>query len=171
MGEARVARYRRRRLEGRRDHRTVIRHSDEEWARVQALAQVHGVSVPRLYERSLHAGDVVAAARLSRLVTEMIVVARVMGKTAVNLNQLARVANATGEVEARQVLAAAHHFDRQVEAVKALLEQVTHADLFVDADSADGADAEIAVSGHEPDPALDPVLDPGTPVRDDAGEV
>lgn len=171
-----MARYRRRRVEGRRDHRTVIKHSDEEWARVQALALVHGVSVPRLYERSLHAGDVVAAARLSRLVTEMIVVARVMGKTAVNLNQLARVANATGEVQARQVLAAAHHFDRQVQAVKVLLEQVTHADLFVDeddnnADSADGADGETSVVGHEFDPVLDPVLDQGAPACDGAGEV
>jgi len=42
------------------------------------------------------------------------------------------VANATGEVSAPQILAAAEHFDRQVERVKAMLEQVSHGDLFRD---------------------------------------
>jgi len=122
----------RRRSDSRRLHRTVIKHTDEEWARVQSIAQAQSVSVPRLYERSLHAGDVLAATRLSRFVTEVGVVLRVMSKTAVNLNQLARVANATGEVSAPQILAAAEHFDRQVERVKAMLEQVSHGDLFRD---------------------------------------
>jgi len=48
--------YRRRRAEGRREHRTVIKHSDEEWARVLALAQAQGVSVLRLYERVVARG-------------------------------------------------------------------------------------------------------------------
>ncbi len=122
----------RRRSDSRRPHRTVIKHTDEEWARVQSIAQAQSVSVPRLYERSLHAGDVLAATRLSRFVTEVGVVLRVMSKTAVNLNQLARVANATGEASAPQILAAAEHFDRQVERVKAMLEQVSHGDLFRD---------------------------------------
>lgn len=122
----------RRRSDSRRLNRTVIKHTDEEWARVQSIAQAQSVSVPRLYERSLHAGDVLAATRLSRFVTEVGVVLRVMSKTAVNLNQLARVANATGEVSAPQILAAAEHFDRQVERLKAMLEQVSHGDLFRD---------------------------------------
>lgn len=130
VGESRFGLYRRRRVDGRRTHRTVIRHTDEEWARVQSIAQAQGVSVPRLYERSLHAGDVLAAVRLARFVTEMGLVVRIMSRNAVNVNQLARVANATGEVSAPQVLAAARHFDRQVERVKAMLDEVSHGDLF-----------------------------------------
>lgn len=120
----------RRRTEGGRTHRTVIRHTDEEWARVQSIARAQGVSVPRLYERSLCAGDVLAAVRLARFVTELGLVVRIMSKNAVNVNQLARVANATGEVSAPQVMAAAEHFDRQVERVKAMLDEVAHGDLF-----------------------------------------
>lgn len=89
VGESRFGLYRRRRVDGRRTHRTVIRHTDEEWARVQSIAQAQGVSVPRLYERSLHAGDVLAAVRLARFVTEMGLVVRIMSRNAVNVNQLA----------------------------------------------------------------------------------
>ena len=128
--EGRLGLYRRRRSDGRRVHRTVIKHTDEEWARVQSIAQAQGVSVPRLYERSLHAGDVLAATRLSRFVSELDVVLRVMSKTAVNLNQLARVANSSGDLSGPQVLAAAEHLDRQVERVKTMLEAVAHGDLF-----------------------------------------
>lgn len=131
VGE-RVGLYRRRLIGGRRTHRTVIMHTDQEWARVQSIAQAQGVSVPRLYERSLHAGDVIAATRLSRFVTELGVVLRVMSKTAVNLNQMARVANSTGQVSGPQVLAAAEHFDRQVARVIAMMDEVSHGDLFRD---------------------------------------
>ncbi len=144
--------YRRRLSEGRRTHRTVIKHTDEEWARVQSLAQAQGISVPRLYERSLHAGDVVAAARLSRFIGELGIVLRVMSKTSVNLNQLARVANSTAEVAAPQVLAAARHFDAQVERVTAMMRAVSHGDLFVevaDSASAGGAGGGVASPGCE----------------------
>ena len=130
MAEGRNGVYRRRRAGGRRTHRTVIMHSDEEWARVQSIAAAQGVSVPRLYERALHAGDVIAAARLSRFVSELGVVQRVMSKTAVNINQIAKVANAKGAVEAPQILAAARHFDAQVERIAEMIEQVAHGDLF-----------------------------------------
>lgn len=132
MPEIRLGVYRRRRAEGRRTHRTVIMHTDEEWARVQSIAQAQGVSVPRLYERSLHAGDVIAAARLSRFVTELGVVLRVMSKSAVNLNQLAKVANTTGDISGPQVTAAADHLDRQVERVTGMLGEVAYGDLFKD---------------------------------------
>jgi len=56
MPGERLGLYRRRRAEGRREHRTVIKHSDEEWARVLALAQAQGVSVLRLYERVVARG-------------------------------------------------------------------------------------------------------------------
>ncbi len=130
VGE-RLGLYRRRRTDGRRPHRTVITHSSEEWARVQSIAQAQGVSVPRLYERALYAGDVIAATRLSRVVTELGVVLRVMSLSASNLNQMAKVANSTGDLAtAAQITAAAQHFDRQVEAVKEMLRELSRDGLF-----------------------------------------
>ncbi len=130
MPGERLGLYRRRRTEGRREHRTVIKHSDEEWARVQALAQTQGVSVPRLYERAVHAGDVVAAARLTEVVGELVVVQRIMAGAASNLNQLARVANSTGEVSGAQVLAAARHMDSQVGRLREVIAEIPGGDLF-----------------------------------------
>jgi len=57
-------------------------------------------------------------------------VLRVMSKTAVNINQLARSANAGGDISAPQVRAAAEHMDRQVERVADMLEAVAHGNLF-----------------------------------------
>lgn len=122
--------YRRRLTGGRREHRTVIKHTDEEWARVQAMAQAQGISVPRLYERALHAGDVVAAAKLTELVGEVTLVQRIVAGAAVNLNQLAKVANATGEVAAPQVLAAAEHLSRQTDRLRESLRLIPGGDLF-----------------------------------------
>ncbi|NYJ76496.1 plasmid mobilization relaxosome protein MobC [Allobranchiibius huperziae] len=117
--------FRRRRTEGRRPHRTVIRHTDEEWARVQAMAQVQGVSVPRLYERALLAGDVVVASKLTSLREEMHGPRRLLANVANNLNQMARVANVSGEVAtAQQLEAALHTLHQQVDRLNGLLEQV-----------------------------------------------
>lgn len=132
MAEQREGHYRRRLTGGRREHRTVIRHSDEEYARVVSMAQAQGVSVPRLYERAMWAGDVVAAARLSRFIGEVGLILRVVSSSANNLNQLARVANSTGEVSGPQVLAAARHLDAQLERLRAMLVDVSRGALFED---------------------------------------
>ena len=134
MTEQREGHYRRRLTVGRREHRTVIRHSDEEWARVTSMAQAQGVSVPRLYERAMWAGDVVAAARLSRFVGELGLILRVVSTSANNLNQLAKVANSTGEVSGPQVLAAARHLDGQLERLRGMLVDVSRGELFEDAE-------------------------------------
>ena len=131
-GLSRGGRYRRRLVGGARAHRTVIKHTDEEYARVGALAQLQGVSVPRLYEQALHAGDVAKAAALSRIVGELALLLRLISGAASNLNQLAWVANSTGEVEAAQVLAAAVYLDAQVVRLHELVLSIPGGDLYKD---------------------------------------
>lgn len=117
--------FRRRRTDGTRPHRTVIRHTDQEWARVQSLAQVQHISVPRLYERALLAGDVVVAAKLVTIRDEMQGPRRLLANVANNMNQMARVANATGDVgNADQLGAALVSLGRQVDRMNDLLSQI-----------------------------------------------
>ncbi len=130
--DGRSGRYRRRLVGGARAHRTVIKHDDVEYARVCALAQLQGVSLPRLYEQALHAGDVAQAAQLSRIVGELALLLRLVAGAASNLNQLARVANASGEVEAAQVVAAAAHLDAQVVRLQAVVVSIPGGDLYKD---------------------------------------
>ena len=115
--QERLGRYRRRLVGERRTHRTVIKHTDAEWARVAALAAAQGISVPRLYERGVSTGDVAAAAEVSRLVVEVHAIQRVLAGAARNLNQIARAANAGGDVSQSQVLAAADAMQRQVDRI------------------------------------------------------
>lgn len=121
----------RRRGGSRRQRRTVIKHSDEEWARVQALAQLQGISAPRLYERALHAGDVVTAAKVTEVYGELVMLQRLIGNTAANINQVAKVANATGELPtAEQMQSAADLMQRQVDRIAELLRQIPGGDLY-----------------------------------------
>lgn len=148
MGE-REGVFRRRRTDGRRDHRTVIKHTDDEWARVQAMALVQNVSVPRLYERALRSGGVIAAERLACIRLEMESSLRMIGLAGNNLNQAARVANATGDVHYPQIRAAAEVVDRHLIVLEGLLVQI--AEGFPE----DSSDEEIAVGlardGVDPD--------------------
>ncbi|GAA3674945.1 hypothetical protein GCM10022376_12890 [Yimella lutea] len=110
---------------GARDFRTVIRHSEEEWVRVQALAAAQGISVPRLYERALTTGGVVASAKLSRIHDELYGVRRLLAIDSNNLNQLARVANTTDRLDAEQeLLATIEHLSRVADRITALIEQL-----------------------------------------------
>lgn len=146
VSEGREGRFRRRMVGGRRPHVTKITHSDEEWARVQSLARAQGISVPRLYERALHVGDAQSAAKIARVVDEMHIIERVMSKTAVNINQIATVANATGEISAPQIGAAAAHLERQVARVVDLLEQLTGGDRFERCDDGYASSGEAVSS-------------------------
>ena len=65
---------------------------------MEALAAAQGVSVPRLYERALFAGDAVSAARLTQIHDEMLGVRRLVAGAASNVNQVARVANSSGGI-------------------------------------------------------------------------
>lgn len=124
--------FRRRRTEGRRPHRTVIKHSDEEWARVQSIARTQGVSVPRLYEQALHAGDVVAAAKLSQIYAELLVLQRLMANAASNINQVAKVANTTGEIQQDRLLAAYAFMRAQADRVSAVMDELPSDGFFED---------------------------------------
>lgn len=106
---------------GRRPHRVVIRHSDEEWARIQAMAAVLGVSVPALYERALFAGSVQAAVGIEEIHSELVGVRRLLANAANNLNQVARVANATGRVEVPRLDSTLELFERSVRRLFELL--------------------------------------------------
>ena len=110
---------------GARDFRTVIRHSEEEWVRVQALAAAQGISVPRLYERALTTGGVVASVKLSRIHDELYGVRRLLAIDSNNLNQLARVANTTDRLDAEQeLLATIEHLSKVADRITALIEQL-----------------------------------------------
>ncbi|MFC6715098.1 hypothetical protein [Branchiibius cervicis] len=113
--------YRRRRTDGRRPHRVEIRHSAEEYARVAAMASYLGISIPRLYEQSLFAGDAAAAARLTTVLTELRTALRLTANGANNLNQIARTANAVGDISAPQTQAAARLMQLQGERIEALV--------------------------------------------------
>lgn len=116
---------RRRSVGGRRPFRTVIKHSAEEKEWVEALAAAQGVSVPRLYERALFAADAVSAARLTQIHDEMLGVRRLVAGAASNVNQVAKVANATGGVsgvELGQLEVAHEALLRYLERLMGLLE-------------------------------------------------
>lgn len=131
MDESRGGLFRRRSTTGRREHRTVIKHNDEEFARVSAMAELHGVSRARLYERALLAGDVVAASKLSSLASEVRIAQRIIANAANNLNQAAHVANATGEVRADEIVVAADEVLVQAQQIRAILARIPGAELFL----------------------------------------
>lgn len=141
MSNERSGLFRRRNVGERRTHRTVITHNDEEFARVSALAELHGVSRARLYERAMLAGDVVAASKMTSLAAEVRIAQRIIANAANNLNQAAHVANATGEVHYEQIERAAAEVLEQSRVIRALLHQIPGADVFL-SDPSNAADAQ-----------------------------
>lgn len=94
---------RRRRVEGGRHHRHVVRVTPEEEARLLALALKYRVSVPKLLVDAALAGGAGEAATRSRARDEILVelfgAHRLLAGVANNVNQMARATNATGEVQ------------------------------------------------------------------------
>lgn len=131
MDESRGGLFRRRSTEGRREHRTVIKHNQSEFERVEAMARLQGISRARLYERALLAGDVVAASKITSLTAEVRVAQRIIANAANNLNQAAHVANATGEVRAEQLELAAAQVLEQARVIRELLAQIPGSELFL----------------------------------------
>ncbi|MGK5555832.1 plasmid mobilization protein [Actinomadura kijaniata] len=113
-------RARQRRHPGGRRHQALVKMSDEEYLQIAARAAVAGVSVPRLLVEAALAGDQQAASERRALVAEFLAVRRLLAAVSNNVNQLAMVANATGEVPA-QLLATLHAVAR----VTARLEAAT----------------------------------------------
>ena len=97
-----------RRAGSRRDVVHKVKVSQDQEARLAARAGERGITVSRLLVESALAGGAAAAATKAEMAGEMFRVVRVLGKVGVNVNQLAKVANATGSVppEAVHALAA-----------------------------------------------------------------
>ncbi|MDP9848136.1 plasmid mobilization protein [Streptosporangium lutulentum] len=91
---------RQRRQQGGRPHKHSVRMSQEEQAVVEARAGQAGVSVPRFLVEAGLAGDAATASQLRANAAELLAARRLVAAVGVNLNQLAKVANATGEVPA-----------------------------------------------------------------------
>ena len=79
--------------------RHVVKVTAEQEARLVARASEAGWTVSRLLVESALAGGADAATARAELAGEMFRVVRMLGKIGVNINQLARATNATGEVQ------------------------------------------------------------------------
>lgn len=82
-----------------RPHLHKVKVTDEQEAALVARADELGWTVSRLLVESASSGGVESAAATHELTGEMYRVVRLFGKVANNINQLARVANATGQVQ------------------------------------------------------------------------
>lgn len=121
---ARLARRRKRHTGGRRPHRTVIRHTDEEYARVVAMAAHLGVGVPGLYERALLAGSVQAAVGIEEIHTEMLGVRRLLANASNNINQVTRAVNSGDGFDLARLEVSLERFEEYMERLLALLEDL-----------------------------------------------
>jgi hypothetical protein len=91
-------RRRRENVDGGRMHRHVVKVSPEEEARLLALAGKHRVTVPRLLiEAALNENSESPSERREQFM-QLSQLQRLIGSVANNINQIARHANATGEV-------------------------------------------------------------------------
>jgi hypothetical protein len=83
---------------GGRQHRHTVKVSPEEEARLRLMAGEQQVTVARLLAESALAGSGVNAAEHRQLAAELFAAKRLLASIANNVNQLAKVANSTGEV-------------------------------------------------------------------------
>ena len=114
---------RRRRVEGGRHHRHVVRVTPEEEAQLLALALRYRVSVPKLLVDSALAGGSEAAASNASvrhaLITELFGLHRLLANVANNVNQMTKMLHATGELppQTGEVLAAARRTAEKIDDV------------------------------------------------------
>lgn len=107
-----------RRAGSRREVTHKVKVSATQEARLVERANARGITVSRLLVESALAGGADAAAARAHLAGEMFRLSRLLGRVGLNINQLAKVANATGSVppEARHALdAMARATDRLTE--------------------------------------------------------
>lgn len=114
----RGVRRRKRKVGFSRSNRVVIKHDDEEYARVLSMAAALGVSPPNLYERALFAGSVQAAVGVEEIALGMLGVRRLLANAANNLNQIARAANSGDGVNAVQLSETLRLFDRTIDQLR-----------------------------------------------------
>ncbi|WP_254788560.1 plasmid mobilization relaxosome protein MobC [Arthrobacter sp. ok909] len=101
-------RRRRANVDGGRMHRHEVKVSPEEEAQLLALAEKHRVTIPRLLiEAALSEGTEIPSERRDQFM-QLSALQRLVGTVANNINQIARHANATGEVPAEAAASIAH---------------------------------------------------------------
>lgn len=89
-------------------HRHEVKVSPEEEAQLLALAEKHRVTIPRLLiEAALSEGTENPSERRDQFM-QLSALQRLVGTVANNINQIARHANATGEVPAEAAASIAH---------------------------------------------------------------
>lgn len=122
-------RRRRENAPGGRPHAHKVRVTPEEEAALLARANRLGVSVPRLLvEAALNDAGASLEERASdvefrhEVITELFGLKRALGASAININQIAKVANATGEVD-ESLAHAVGHLRRVSERVSQTMEQ------------------------------------------------
>jgi DNA replication initiation complex subunit (GINS family) len=102
------SRRRRANVDGGRMHRHEVKVSPEEEAQLLALAEKHRVTIPRLLiEAALSEGTENPSERRDQFM-QLSTLKRLVGTVANNINQIARHANATGEVPAEAAASIAH---------------------------------------------------------------
>lgn len=96
---------RRKRSSSPRSNQVLVRLSDEEYERVAAGAAATNLTVPAYLARRgqeeiapVQSGQRVTEAQMRALVSELYALKRILGLAGNNLNQIARMANSTGEV-------------------------------------------------------------------------
>jgi mobilization protein MobC len=82
-----------------RAHAHRVKVTAEQEARLVELAGVRGITVARLLVESALAGGADSAAERAGVVAELSVLGAALGRVGVNVNQIARVTNATGEAQ------------------------------------------------------------------------
>lgn len=110
---------RRANVAGGRGRRHYVKVSEAEEARLMELAATRGITVARLLVESALAGGAESAGARAAVAAELAVAVRALGRVGVNVNQIARVTNATGEVQdgTAAALAAVEVAAAQVQAV------------------------------------------------------
>ncbi|HEY9411760.1 MAG TPA: plasmid mobilization relaxosome protein MobC [Jiangellaceae bacterium] len=104
-----VQRRRRANVVGGREHWHRVKVSAEEHERLAQLAEQHGVSVPRLLVEAALSDDASETPTQRRqAMIELFAIHRLLAAVSVNINQIAKSTNATGEfrVEATHTLQA-----------------------------------------------------------------
>jgi hypothetical protein len=98
--------------------------SDQERERLAGRARVAGVSVQRLLVEAALAGDAQTATERRGLIAEFAGARRLVAQVSNNVNQLARAANATGEIPA-ELSATMHAATRMIARLEAAMVALT----------------------------------------------
>ena len=82
-----------------RSHAHRVKVTSEQEARLVELAGARGITVARLLVESALSGGAASAVERAAVVAELSVLGAALGRVGVNVNQIARVTNGTGEVQ------------------------------------------------------------------------